>query len=312
MPVPDFQTLMLPVLKLYADGSERASGDAAQPLSEQFQLTAEELAERLPSGRQTRFRNRVAWALGYLKQAGLLESPQRGRYRITQRGREALASNPQRIDIGFLERYPEFQEFRARTGSTNETVVPGGGAVTLSTSETELTPDEQVRAGAARHRTLLAGLLLERVKQAPPAFFENLVVELLVAMGYGGSHEDAAKVVGRAGDGGIDGIIKEDRLGFDSIYVQAKRWDGPVGRPTVQQFAGALQGQRARKGVVITTSTFTREAVDYAAGLQSTIILMDGAQLAQLMIDYGIGVADVETIRLKRIDEDYFAEDAAS
>jgi len=312
MPVPDFQTLMLPLLTLYADGSEHSSGDAAQPLSEQFHLTPEDLAERLPSGRQTRFRNRIAWAHGYLKQAGLLESPQRGRYRITQRGREALESTPERIDIGFLERYPEFQDFRARTAPTNTTIVPGTGLVALGSAETELTPDEQVRAGAIRHRTLLAAQLLERVKQAPPAFFENLVVELLVAMGYGGSHEDAAKVVGRSGDGGVDGIIKEDRLGFDSIYVQAKRWEGPVGRPTVQQFAGALQGQRARKGVVITTSTFTREAIEYAAGLQSTIILVDGPQLAQLMIDYGIGVADVETIRLKRIDEDYFTEDQAS
>jgi restriction system protein len=311
MAVPDFQTLMLPVLKQYADGKEHASNEMTEPLVKQFQLTPEEIAERLPSGRQTRFRNRLNWAHSYLKQAALLESPRHGCYRITSRGREALASNVQRIDINFLERYPEFQEFRTRT-ATNTTVVPATGPVTIGTTETELTPDEQVRLGAARHRTLLAGVLLERVKQAPPAFFENLVVELLVAMGYGGSHADAAKVVGRVGDGGIDGIIKEDRLGFDSIYVQAKRWEGPVGRPTVQQFAGALQGQRARKGVVITTSAFIREATDYAAGLQSTIILVDGSQLAELMIDYGIGVADVETIRLKRIDEDYFAEDGNS
>jgi restriction system protein len=308
MPVPDFQTLMLPVLMLYADGKEHASSEAGEPLAKQFHLTQDDIAERLPSGRQTRFRNRVAWAHSYLKQGGLLESPRHGRYQITARGREALASNPSRVDIDFLERYPEFQEFRTRSGS-NTSVVPEAGAVALTTSETELTPDEQVRLGAARHRTLLAGLLIERVKQAPPAFFENLVVELLVAMGYGGSHADAAKVVGRAGDGGIDGIIKEDRLGFDSIYVQAKRWEGPVSRPIVQQFAGALQGQRARKGVVITTSTFTREAVEYAAGLQSTIILLDGRQLAELMVDYGIGVADVDTIRIKRIDEDYFTED---
>ena len=311
MPVPDFQTLMLPVLKAYGDGGERASADAVDPIAEQFHLTADELAERLPSGRQTRFRNRIAWAHGYLKQAGLLESPRRGRYRITARGREVLATNPARIDIAFLERYPEFQEFRGRT-ATNTAIAPGSATLALGATEAELTPDEQVRAGAERHRTLLAGLLLERVKQAPPAFFENLVVKLLVAMGYGGSQEDAAKVVGRAGDSGIDGVIKEDPLGLDSIYVQAKRWDAPVGRPTVQQFAGALQGQRAHKGVLITTSTFTREAMDYVAGLQSTIILVDGPQLAQLMIDYGIGVADVETIRLKRIDEDYFTEDADS
>jgi restriction system protein len=151
--------------------------------------------------------------------------------------------------------------------------------------------------------------VLERVKQAPPRFFENLVVELLVAMGYGGTHEDAAKVVGGSGDGGIDGIIKEDRLGLESIYVQAKRWDATVGRPTIQQFAGALQGHRARKGVVITTSTFSKDAIDYAKGLQTTIVLIDGAQLAEFMIEFGVGVAEFETIRLKRLDEDYFAEE---
>jgi restriction system protein len=311
MAIPDFQTLMLPVLKLYTDGKEHSTPEVAEALSKQLQLSPEEIAERLPSGRQTRFRNRVAWAHSYFKQAGLLESPRHGHYRITVRGRDALASNPERIDIRFLERYPEFQEFRDR-GSGSIKIVPETGSVVTGSADTELTPDEQVRLGAARHRSLLAGLLLERVKQAPPAFFESLVVELLVAMGYGGSQEDAARVVGRTGDGGIDGIIKEDRLGFDSIYVQAKRWEAPVGRPTVQQFAGALQGHRARKGTVITTSTFTREAVDYAAGLQSTIVLVDGPQLAGLMIDYGIGVADVETVRLKRIDEDYFSEDVTA
>jgi restriction system protein len=311
MAVPDFQTLMLPILKLYADGKEYSTPEVGETLSKQLQLSPEEISERLPSGRQTRFRNRIAWAHSYFKQAGILESPRHGHYRITPRGREALASNPDRIDIGFLERYPEFQEFRDRSSDSTKTV-PEIGRVVASPADSELTPDEQVRLGSARHRSVLAGSLLERVKKAPPAFFENLVVELLVAMGYGGSHEDAARVVGGTGDGGVDGIIKEDRLGFDSIYVQAKRWEAPVGRPTVQQFAGALQGHRARKGVVITTSTFTREAVDYAAGLQSTIVLVDGPQLAGLMIDYGIGVADVETIRLKRIDEDYFTEDVTA
>ena len=173
----------------------------------------------------------------------------------------------------------------------------------------EQTPDEQIRSGYVRLRASLAALLLERVKQASPAFFESLVVEVLEAMGYGGSHADAAKIVGRSGDGGIDGIIKQDRLGLENIYVQAKRWETTVGRPTIQQFAGALQGQRARKGVLITTSDFSREAKEYAAGLQNTIVLVHGVELAALMIDYGVGVSEGETLRLKRLDEDYFAED---
>ncbi len=178
--------------------------------------------------------------------------------------------------------------------------------IPASVDGVELTPDEHVRIGAARLQENLAAQLLERIKQAPPAFFESLVVELLVAMGYGGSQEDAAQVVGRSGDAGIDGIIKQDRLGFDWIYVQAKRWEGSVGRPVVQQFAGALHGRRANKGVMITTGTFTREASEFAAGLH--IILIDGPQLAQLMIEFGIGVVSVDTVHLKRVDEEYFSD----
>lgn len=235
MPVPNFQQFMLPVLETFADGREHSLADAAGPLATNFHLTEAEVDERVPSG-QSRFRNRLAWAHNYLKQAGLLESPGRGRYRITQRGREALSTKPVRIDAEFLEQYPEFREFRERSATT--AIAPESSVAAPNGIEAELTPDEQVRLGAARHRSLLAGSLLQRAKQVPPAFFESLVVRLLVAMGYGGSHEDAAKVVGRSGDGGIDGIIKEDRLGLDSIYVQAKRWEAAVGRPVVQQFAG--------------------------------------------------------------------------
>jgi restriction system protein len=218
-----------------------------------------------------------------------------------------LTAPPTRIDIAFLTQFPEMAQLRKRRRpdeddeSRTELERASGGV--------ELTPDEQITVGYQRLREGLATQLLERLRTVSPRFFEELVVELLVKMGYGGSHEDAAKVVGRGGDEGVDGIIKEDRLGLENIYVQAKRWQATVGRPIIQQFAGALQGQRARKGVLITTSSFSRDAVDYAKGLQNTIVLIDGPQLAQLMIDSGVGVTEVETIRLVRLDEDYFAEE---
>jgi restriction system protein len=307
MPVPGFQELTLPVLRAFADGHERTTREVRDRVATSLQLTAQDLAESLPSGRQTRYANRAAWAHVYLKMAGLLESPRRGVYRITERGRGVLMAPPARIDIPFLMQFPEMVEFRNRRGDDQEAETATG--VEHVTAAVELTPDEQIRAGYQRLRDSLAAQLLTRVLQASPGFFESLVVELLVAMGYGGSHEDAASVVGRSGDAGIDGIIKEDRLGLESIYVQAKRWEGTVGRPTIQQFAGALQGHRARKGVLITTSSFSRDAVEYAKNLQITIVLIDGAQLAQFMIDFGVGVSEVETVRLKRLDEDYFAEE---
>jgi len=314
MAVPDFQTLMLPVPQEYADGNEHMSRDVRANVAAKLALTAEEVAEQLPTAPQTRFANRTAWAHSYLKQAGILESPRRGHYRITDRGKQVLAASPTRIDIPFLERYPDFQEFRARKGTrsdANSEVEPTEAAA-ADDFGVILTPDEQVRASASLVRANLAAQLLERVKQAPPAFFENLVVDLLVAMGYGGTHEDAAKVVGGTGDGGIDGVIKEDRLGLESIYVQAKRWEASVGRPVIQQFAGALAGHHARKGVVLTTSAFTQDALTFVKTLQTTIVLIDGKQLAELMIEFGIGVSDVETIRLQRVDEDYFTDETIS
>lgn len=244
MPVPDFQTLMLPVLKYFADGEEKPSREVREPIAAEFGLTDAEMNEMLPSGRQTRFANRIAWALGYLKQAHCLETPQRGVYRITPRGKTVLTESSTQIDIAYLMRFPEFVAFR-NAGDEEETV--------------------------------------------EPAVSRGRRVDL--------TH------------GGIDGIIKEDRLGLESIYIQAKRWEGTVGRPVIQQFAGALQGQRARKGVLITTSSFTGDAVEYVRNLQNTIVLIDGRELTQLMIDYGIGVSDVETIRLKKLDEDYFADE---
>ncbi len=307
MPVPGFQEMTLPVLQGSADGQEHSTREMRERIAQLLELSGEDLAEMLPNKRQSRFVNRVAWAHSYLKQAALIESSRRGVYRITQRGRDVLAAPPVRIDIPFLMQFPEMVEFRNRHGEDGTT--QNVAQIEDAPVAIDLTPDEQIRAGYQRLSESLAVQLLARAQQVSPRFFEQLVVDLLVAMGYGGSREDAAQVVGRGGDEGIDGIIKEDLLGLESIYVQAKRWQGTVGRPIIQQFAGALQGQRARKGVLITTSSFSREALEYAAGLQNTIVLVDGQQLAQLMIDHGVGVSDIETIRLKRLDEDYFAED---
>lgn len=316
MAVPDFQTLMLPVLREFADGAEHATKDIRQRVAAALGLGAEEIAEVLPSGKQTRLANRAAWAHVYMKRAGLLSSARRGIYRITARGLEVLKSPPARITIEFLEQYPEFADFRSsaaapRIDGTNPSLLKIlTEGIPASIDAPAFTPDEQVHIGAARLKENLVAQILERVKRVTPAAFEAIVVDLLVAMGYGGSHDDAAQVVGKSGDGGIDGIIKEDRLGLESIYVQAKRWeDATVGRPAIQQFAGALQGHRARKGVFITTSSFSREAIDYAKGLQTTIVLIDGAQLADYMIEFGVGVSDVETIRIRRLDEDYFGEE---
>ncbi len=288
MAIPGFQELTLPVLREYADGAEHSTREVRERIARLLLLTDEELREPLPSRRALKYSNRVAWAHTYLKQALLLESPRRGNYRITERGLGVLKSPPDRIDIPFLMQYPEMVEWRRRRGGDEDdegTEAIGGNAV----AAVELTPDEQIMAGYRRLRESLAAQLLGQVKRSSPEFFEGLVVELLVAMGYGGSHEDAARTVGRAGDGGIDGIIKEDRLGLESIYLQAKRWEGTVGRPVIQQFAGALQGRRARKGVLITTSSFSRDAVVFAGGLQTTIVLIDGPQLAQDAVGGGRG-----------------------
>ncbi|MEK7401570.1 MAG: restriction endonuclease [Gemmatimonadota bacterium] len=304
MPVPDFQSLMLPVLQFVAGGEERTLASIREAMAEKFALTPTDLAELLPNGRQTRFSNRVGWASSYLKQARILESPRRASYRVTPRGREVLATSPSRIDIAFLQQFEEFQAFRE--AATDEDTEAERARPAAGAPASPLTPDELMRTGYGRLRSSLGAELLERVKAITPKAFEELVVDLLVRMGYGGSREDASAVVGRSGDEGIDGIIKEDRLGLDAIYVQAKRWSNTVGRPDIQRFAGALQGQRARKGVFMTTSSFSAEAREYASSLQTTIVLIDGVQLAQLMLDYGVGVSESGVFRLWKLDEDYF------
>lgn len=298
---------MLPALRLLGQQSPRTSVEVRAALAAEFGLADADLAELLPSGRQTTFANRVAWAYSYLKQALLISSPRRGVYEITDRGKSALNEQPVRIDIQYLERYPEFQAFRQPPVATSDVV-----AESAPPPPSGLTPDEQVRSGSRQLREALAAQLLERVKSVTPSGFEQLVIDVLVGLGYGGSIADAGRVVGGGGDEGIDGIIKEDRLGLDSIYVQAKRWQGTVGRPEIQRFAGALQGQRARKGIFITTSTFSADAMSYAAGLQLSIVLIDGRRLAELMMDAQVGVSLAETISVLRHDEDYFEALGAS
>ncbi len=301
MSIPDYQSLMLPMLKLLADGRERSLADVIAQLEDQFRLTEEERKQLLPSGQKLTFHDRASWARTYLKHAGLVEVPHRGWIRITARGRDVLRENPERIDIKFLERYEEFRSFRLRrrengTGGKEQPVEKG-------------TPKELMDQAYEMWRRSLAADLLDQVKKVPPVLFEQIVVRLLANMGYGGSDKEAARAVGGSGDGGIDGVINEDPLGLDVIYVQAKRWDGPVGRPEVQKFAGALEGHRARKGVFVTTSTFTPDAVDYAQRLSSKIVLIDGQRLVDLMIEYDLGVSPDTTYQLKKIDSDYFAAD---
>ena len=293
---------MLPFLRFLSDGQEHTLRDAEDSLAERFGLSPSERAELLPSGQQGVFKNRIGWARTYLKKAGLIEATRRGVFKVTQRGIKTLASNPSRIDAKFLEQFPEFIEFKEISKPSAE------ASAQVEPIQSETTPEEAIEFAHHSLREQLAAELLARVLSCTPTFFEQLVVELLVKMGYGGSRRDAGERIGQAGDGGIDGIIKEDRLGLDTIFIQAKRWQGSVGRPEIQKFVGALQGQRAKKGVFITTSTYTADASDYAARIDTKLVLLDGKQLAELMIDFDVGVAPAATYVVKRIDSDYFEE----
>lgn len=302
MAIPDYQTCMLPFLRYLSDGAEHTLRDAEESLSDHFKLTTAERAELLPSGQQGIFRNRIGWARTYLKKAALLESPKRGVFKITQRGQKTLASNPARIDVRYLEQFPEFIDFMEMSKPENGAVAPA------ELPQSKTTPEEAIELTHQSLREQLAAELLGRILGCSPTFFEQLVVELLVKMGYGGSRRDAGERIGQTGDGGIDGIIKEDRLGLDTIFIQAKRWQGSVGRPEIQKFVGALQGQRAKKGVFITTSSYTTEAADYVTRIDTKVVLIDGKRLAGLMIDFDVGVAPAATYVVKRIDSDYFEE----
>lgn len=302
MGVPDYQSIMLPLLRYVADGEVHTLREVTDHIAEHFELTPDERRELLPSGSQPTLNNRVSWARTYLAKAGLLEKTGRARFRITERGKAVLRENPPRVDCDLLMRFPEFVDFRTRSQPK-----PGRRPTEGRTTEEE-TPEAVLEASYMELRNALAEELLERVRNSDPSFFEQLVVDLLVAMGYGGSRADAGKAVGGSGDGGIDGIIKEDRLGLDTVYIQAKRWESNVGRPAVQTFAGSLEGHRARKGVMITTSSFSPDAKRYVENIEKKIVLIEGEQLAQLMIDHNVGVTETVKYVLKQVDSDYFGE----
>jgi restriction system protein len=299
MPIPDYQACMLPLLRFSADGQEHQLKEAVHRLASEFSLTDEEKNEFLPSGQQTVFTNRVGWACTYLKKAGLLSSSRRGYFQITERGRSVVQENPPAVNVKYLEKFPEFVQFKSIRKEKSES------------EESELslgqTPHEALEAAYERLRSELAAEILSNIKTSDPTLFESIVVELLVKMGYGGSRKDAGRAIGRSGDEGIDGIIKEDHLGLDNIYIQAKRWEATIGRPEIQKFAGALQGQRARKGIFMTTSDFTKEALDFVSRVDAKIILIDGRTLSRLMIDFGVGVTTVASYDIKKLDSDRFS-----
>jgi restriction system protein len=298
MGVPDFQSFFKPLLDFAADGKEHSVQDARKVIAAHMSLSVNDMDERLPSGIQTKFDNRVAWAKSYFIQARVLEASRRGHFKITQRGIELHRKGLKRIDIKVLNQYPEFIEFHKARGSKEE-----------ETASHNETPEELLQRSYESIRSDLAGQILERIKLNSPPFFEKLVVDLMVAMGYGGSREEAGESIGGGGDEGIDGIIKEDRLGLDVIYLQAKRWEGTVGRPEVQKFVGALHGKRAKKGVFITTGKFSDDSRKYIETIDPKVVLIDGRTLAELMIDFGLGTTTSGTYEIKRIDSDYYAEE---
>lgn len=301
MAVPDYQTLMLPLLELAAkaNGSEVRVSDAVAELAERFKLTEADRTELLPSGGTFKFVSRVSWARTYLQKAGLLEAPRRGYLRLTSRGTSVLKQSPLTIDNKLLGQFEEFKAFQGKKKSEKEPEIAARD-----------TPLESLSSFYDQFRKALAFEVLERVKKCSPQFFERLVIQILLKMGYGGSLKDAGSALGKSGDGGIDGVIREDKLGLDNIYVQAKRWtDKSVGSPDIDQFAGALSKKKATKGIFITTSGFTKDALTSLKDYSSRIILIDGPQLAEYMIDYSVGVSVMDIFELKKIDSDFFEED---
>lgn len=306
MAIPDYQTLMLPVLTVAAEGETRVPV-AAQTIADRLGLSEDEREEMLPSGKQRLLHNRVHWAKFYMSKAGLIDSPKRGIFVASPAGLELLATKPDRIDVETLKTFSTFAEFFGQAGASAE---PDQVSAAAAATNSDATPEEQIDAAHAVLSAALQAELLQRVLEQSPSFFERLIVELLVAMGYGGSHEDAARQLGKSGDGGIDGVIDEDRLGLDRIYVQAKRYaaGSSVGRPEVQGFVGSLVGLGATKGVFVTTSVFSKQALEYARGLQQRVILIDGLRLTDLMAEFGVGVRTARVVEVKRMDEDFFSD----
>jgi restriction system protein len=304
--IPDYQDLMLPFLKYLSDEKEHLRKEVQDALAKSMNVSDEELNILLPNTKVSVFRHRVGWTRTYLKKAGLIEYIRRGVYKITDRGKKVLSENPDKITVAYLKQFPEILEF-LKGNKSDRADLPIN-----SSNEDDIlskTPEELISTGYQRIRNSLEQELLEKLKTVHPSFFEKIVVELLVKMGYGGSITEAGKATKYTNDEGIDGIIKEDKLGLDVIYIQAKRWEGTVSRPEIQKFVGALAGQRAKKGVFITTSSFTKEAISYAAQMNAKIVLIDGEQLAQYMIDYNLGVSIQNTYEIKKIDLDYFEEE---
>ena len=302
MPIPDYQSLMLPVLSAASDHNEHSIAELRMAIASKLNLSDDELAQRLASDSQTVFGSRVAWAVQYLKQAGILNAVRRGTYQITSRGQSLLNGKPTEINIKTLRQFPEFADFEQR-GNDSQQLSTSVAAVS---NDATSTPEELLEKSFQTLREALANDLLESIRTGTPAAFEQIVVDLLVAMGYGGSVKDAGKVVGKSGDGGIDGIIKQDKLGLDAIYIQAKRWKEVVGSPEIMKFSGSLTKKHANRGVFITTSTFTKDAMEFVEAMPQRIILIDGKYLTSLMIEHDVGVSPTRTFTLKRLDQDYF------
>jgi restriction system protein len=307
MPIPDYQSMMLPILQMTADSSVHRAAEALDLIVQQFAVTDDEQQEMLPSGTAKKLYNRVHWALTYLRHAEVIRPEGRGRFVITDRGRSLLASGLKRIDKGVLSQFPEFVEFVGGPGLN----APAAAAPTKPPGASELTLEETLDETHAAMRKQFEQAFLHQIKGSTPEFFERLVIDVLVRMGYGGTHADAAKHLGGTGDGGVDGVIKEDKLGLESIYIQAKKWEGSVGAPVVQGFVGSLEGQHARKGVLITTATFSANAHQYVSSIEKRIVLIDGPLLVRLMLEHGVGIRVDRTYPVYSIDESYFAEEPA-
>lgn len=303
MAIPDYQTVMLPLLKLVAIHGKIKLKDAQAAIADEFKLTDQEKSALLPSGKQLIIYNRVGWAGTYLRKAGLLSLPQRGMMEITERGKKVLSENPSKINVKYLEQFPEFIEFRTVSEDQDS-----GKRISEAVDIAHGTPEEVLEEAYAQLKSQTLGDIVDRLKSCSPQFFEDVVIDTVVKMGYGGSRKDAGKAIGKSGDEGIDGIINEDRLGLDVIYLQAKRWESNVSRPEIQKFAGALQGKRARKGVFITTSDFTSEAREFVKNIDAKIILISGRQFAELMYEHNIGLNTAATYEVKKLDLDYFIE----
>lgn len=299
--IPDYQSIMLPFLKKTANGEIYKFRDLIEELAIDYNLTDEEQKELLPSGQQPIFDNRVGWANTYLKKAGLLKSEKRGYLQITEKGKKILLDNPKEINIKFLRRFPDFNKFTnfKKNGTIKTKEIKG-------IAEESQTPEEMLEYAHQKLTNDLSQELIDTIKSCSPIFFENLVIDLLLSMGYGGSRVDAGKAIGQSNDGGIDGIIKEDKLGLDIIYIQAKRWENTVPTREVRDFAGALLAKKAKKGVFITTSSFPKSAIEYVGQIEPKIVLINGQRLGELLIEHGVGVSTQRIYKVKKIDSDYF------